>query len=47
MEGRGVVPEKAQGLDKEQWSAGGIEDFRLTGIIVVVGVVAYNQSWLE
>jgi hypothetical protein len=36
MEGRGPVPEKAQGLDKEHRCAGGIEDFRLTGIIVVV-----------
>ena len=36
MEGGRVVPEEAQGLEKEQRSAGGIEDSRLTGIIVVV-----------
>src|SRR5208337_3251115 len=36
MEGRGAVPEKAQGLDQEHWSDGGIEDFCLTGIIVVI-----------
>jgi hypothetical protein len=40
MEGGVAVPEEAQGLDKEQWNAGGIEDSRLTSIIVVVAVVA-------
>ena len=36
MEGGGTVPEQAEGLDENQWGAGGIEDSRLTGIIVVV-----------